>query len=60
MDIISRDENGEGWETERRPLNTGNLEYGVNLLQFTVINYCYFEIRFYICPLIWVVQNSVF
>jgi len=26
MDIISRDENGEGWETERRPLNTGNLE----------------------------------
>jgi len=26
MNIISRDENGEGWETERRPLNIGNLE----------------------------------
>ena len=26
IDIISRDENGEGWETERRPLNIGNSE----------------------------------
>ena len=26
VDIISRDESGEGWETERRPLNIGNSE----------------------------------
>tara|TARA_B100001057_G_C22480620_1_gene806311 strand:+ start:374 stop:664 length:291 start_codon:yes stop_codon:yes gene_type:complete len=26
IDIISRDENGEGWETERRPLNIGDSE----------------------------------
>tara|TARA_Y100000385_G_C12712100_1_gene475038 strand:- start:229 stop:519 length:291 start_codon:yes stop_codon:yes gene_type:complete len=26
VDIISRDETGEGWETERRPLNICNSE----------------------------------
>ena len=26
VDIITRDESGEGWETERRPLNIGNSE----------------------------------
>ena len=26
VDIISRDESGEGWETERRPLNICNSE----------------------------------
>ena len=26
VDIISRDETGEGWETERQPLNIGNSE----------------------------------
>ena len=50
VDIISRDETGEGWETERRPLNICNSEQGVNLLHFTVINYGFIEIRFYICP----------
>ncbi|MDA9628615.1 hypothetical protein N9S47_02165 [Flavobacteriaceae bacterium] len=26
VDVITRDESGEGWETERRPLNIGNSE----------------------------------
>lgn len=26
VDIISRDESGQGWETERRQLNIGNSE----------------------------------